>query len=72
MHSPKIQPGVTVENDFFGINIAPSADPQVDDFIIERLQELGLQHVRMNFTYDSLEGDAERLLERLKAKRIPN
>ena len=67
VHSPKIQPGVTVENDFFGINIAPAADPQVDDFIIERLQELGLQHVRMNFTYDSLDGHAERLLQKVIA-----
>lgn len=66
-HSPKIQPGVAVGNDFFGINIAPSADPEVDDFIIERLQELGLQHVRMNFTYDSLDGYAERLLQRVIA-----
>ena len=64
-HSPKIQAGVSVENDFFGINIAPGADPMVDDFIIERLQELGLQHVRMNFTYDSLDGYAERLLKRV-------
>ena len=64
-HSPKIQAGVAVENDFFGINIAPGADPKVDDFIIERLQELGLQHVRMNFTYDSLDGYAERLLKRV-------
>lgn len=58
---------MTVGNDFFGINIAPSADPHVDDFIIEKLQELGLQHVRMNFTYDSLNGDAERLLQRVIA-----
>jgi len=67
VHSPRLQPGVTVENDFFGINIAPSADPQVDDFIIEQLQTLGLQHVRMNFTYDSLGGYAERLLKRVIA-----
>lgn len=65
VHSSKIQAGGLVENDFFGINIAPAADPSVDDFIIERLQELGLQHVRMNFTYDSIGGDAERLLQRV-------
>ena len=64
-HSPKIQAGVSVENGFFGINIAPGADPKVDDYIIERLQELGLQHVRMNFAYDSLDGYAERLLKRV-------
>ena len=67
VHSAQIQPGVTVGNDFFGINIAPSADPKVDDFIVERLQELGLEHVRMNFTYESLEGDADRLLKQVIA-----
>ena len=67
-HSPKIQAGISVENDFFGINIAPSVDPKADDFIIERLQELGLQHVRMNFTYDSLGSYAERLLQRVIAE----
>lgn len=66
-HSSNIQAGATVGNDFFGINIAPSTDPLVDDFIVEKLQELGLQHVRMNFTYDSLNGDAERLLQRVIA-----
>lgn len=65
IYSPKIEAGAKIENDFFGINIAPSADPKVDDFIIERLQELGLQHVRMNFTYESFGGHAERLLERV-------
>ena len=68
VHSPKIQSGISVENNFFGINIAPSADPKADDFIVERLQELGLQHVRMNFTYDSLDGYAERLLKRVIAE----
>ena len=62
-----MQEGVTVENEFFGINIAPSADPQVDEFIVEQLQVLGLKHVRMNFTYDSLGGYAERLLKRVIA-----
>ena len=65
VHSSKIQAGVSVENDFFGVNIAPSTDPLVDDFIIERLQELGLQHVRMSFDRHSIGGDAERLLQRV-------
>ena len=68
VHSPKIQSDISVENNFFGINIAPSSDPKADDFIVERLQELGLQHVRMNFTYNSINGYAERLLERVIAE----
>ncbi len=65
--SPSLLPGLTVPIDFFGINIAPSRDPRVDNYIIVRLQELGLQHVRMDFSYTSLEGDAERLLRKVLA-----
>lgn len=63
--TPSLEPGLTISADFFGINIAPSRDPQVDDYIISRLKELGLRHVRMNFSYESLEGDAERLLKKI-------
>ena len=49
----------------FGINVAPSADPDVDDYIIARLHELNLDHVRMDFSYCSIGGDAQRLLQRL-------
>ncbi|MFW5450886.1 MAG: lipopolysaccharide kinase InaA family protein [Methylophagaceae bacterium] len=63
--SPSLQAGTTIQNNFFGINIAPSSDPQIDDYIVDRLKELHLQHVRMDFTYDSINGDAERLLKRI-------
>ena len=65
--SPSLTPGITVPADFFGINIAPSSDSQVDNYIIARLQELGLRHVRMDFSYASLGGDAERLLRKILA-----
>ncbi len=66
--SPSLQAGATPQNDFFGINVAPSSDPQVDDYIVDRLKELQLQQIRMDFSYDSIDGDAERLLKRLLAE----
>lgn len=57
--------GAQISDDFFGINIAPSSDPQIDDYIIDRLKQLQLKHVRMDFSYDSLNSDAERLLQRV-------
>ncbi len=54
--------------ELFGINIAPASDPDCDTYIIERLQELGIDHVRMNYTYASVDGDAQRLLQRVLAE----
>ena len=63
--SPSLQAGATIQNDFFGVNIAPSSDPRADDYIVVRLKELHIKNVRMDFTYNSLNGDAERLLKRI-------
>ncbi|MBT4522104.1 MAG: hypothetical protein HOC23_19065 [Halieaceae bacterium] len=57
--------GATISDDFFGVNLAPGEDPAVDDYILAQLSELGLLHVRMDFSYCSFEGPAERLLHRL-------
>ncbi len=54
-----------VPADYIGINIAPSDDPAVDDYLLERLGELGINQIRMDFSYDSVDGAAERLLERV-------
>jgi len=67
--SPSLSAGAHVSADFFGINIAPSPDPRFDDYTIERLKELQLKHIRMDFTYDSFGGDAERLLKRILAEK---
>lgn len=56
---------VKIDNSFFGINIAPSNDPRCDDYTLERLQELKIKNVRMDFSYQSFNSDAERLLQRL-------
>ena len=57
--------GGVIPRDFFGVNVAPGDDPQTDDYLLARLQELGLRQVRMDFSYDSPGGPAERLLRRL-------
>lgn len=54
-----------IAKDFLGVNLAPGDAPATDDYIIERLQQLGIAQVRMDFTYDSTGGPAQRLLERL-------
>ncbi|MGI9284889.1 MAG: lipopolysaccharide kinase InaA family protein [Pseudomonadales bacterium] len=59
-----------INNKLFGINIAPSADADSDSYIIERLQDLGIDQVRMNYTYSSIDGDAQRLLQRILAANI--
>jgi len=62
-HRPREHFAVT--EDFFGVNVAAAENPAVDDYIVTRLGELGLQRVRMDLTYESLGGPAERLLGRL-------
>lgn len=66
--SSEALPPIDVANDFFGINIATSDDLACDDYVITSLKELGINHVRMNFSYESFGGNAERLLERVLAE----
>jgi len=61
-------PPIEVSHDFFGINIASSDDLACDDYVMKSLKELGLKHVRMNFSYESFDGNGERLLERVLAE----
>lgn len=62
--------GLSISNDFFGINVAPGDDSTSDDYILDRLHDLGIHQVRMDFSYDSSEGPARRLLERLLSADI--
>ncbi len=57
-----------IGDDFIGVNIATSSDPACDEYIIQRLQELEITHVRLAFTYCSQNSDAQRLLETLLSK----
>ncbi len=56
-----------IGKDFIGVNVAPADDPEVDDYILAQLTELGLRQVRMDFTYNSINAPAQRLLDKLLA-----
>ncbi len=62
-HEPRRE--FSIPGDFFGVNLAPGDDPAMDDYCCERLRELGLRDLRMDFSYGSPDGPAERLLEKL-------
>jgi hypothetical protein len=56
---------LSIPEDFFGINIATSEDERCDDYVIARLRELDIRNVRLAFSYCSLNGPAQRMLDRL-------
>lgn len=51
--------------DFAGVGVATSGDPEVDDYVIARLEELGLRQARLDFSYGDIDHNAARLLEKL-------
>ncbi|MGY1487928.1 lipopolysaccharide kinase InaA family protein [Methylobacillus pratensis] len=57
-----------VPMDFAGVGVATSGNPEVDDYVIARLDELGLRQVRLDFGYGDIDHDAARLLETLLDK----
>lgn len=60
-HQPDQQGFIT--SDYFGVNVAPGDNAEVDRYLLERLQELGIRQVRMDFSYASMGSGAQRLLE---------
>lgn len=60
--------GHHVPEGFAGVGVAASDDPRVDAYLIDRLDEAGIRHVRLDFTYDDANGPAGRLLEALLAR----
>ncbi len=60
--------GHRIPEGFAGVGVAASADPRGDDYIMARLDEAGLRHVRLDFSYGDAEGPAGRLLEALLAR----
>ena len=59
-HQP--QAGFRVPDDYAGVCVASQQDPEADAKMIGYLNELGIRHVRMDFTYDSLGAHGERFL----------
>ncbi|MDD5705113.1 MAG: lipopolysaccharide kinase InaA family protein [Kiritimatiellae bacterium] len=51
--------------DFFGLCVASAEDPACDDYAVAQLRELGIRHVRFDYTYASAGSFAERFLNRL-------
>lgn len=66
----KSRASLPIPDDFFGINIASSLDERCDDYVLDRLQELGLSNVRLAFSYCSFDGPAARFLEKLLARQF--
>ena len=62
-HRPPV--GHVVPEAFAGVGIAAAEDPAVDDWLLARLNESSLRHVRLDFTYGDAARPAGRLLERL-------
>lgn len=54
-----------VPEDFIGICVATSADARMDDYVIAQLRALGINQVRLDFTYGDLESFNARFLSRL-------
>ncbi|MCP4682014.1 MAG: hypothetical protein GY864_06760 [Desulfobacterales bacterium] len=59
-----------IDDNFFGINVAPNADSQMDDYFIARLKELGLRSVRTDYTYDSNKENFKRWIDRLVSEKF--
>ncbi|MEM1112711.1 MAG: lipopolysaccharide kinase InaA family protein [Pseudomonadota bacterium] len=56
-----------IPSDFLGVNVAAATDPETDAFILSELNKLKIYQVRMDFSYDSPDGPAARLLDSLLA-----
>ncbi|MDY6853468.1 MAG: lipopolysaccharide kinase InaA family protein [Thermodesulfobacteriota bacterium] len=54
-----------IPEDYFGIRVAGSPDPKCGDYVVEALHQLGLQHVRLDFTYSSENSYTKPLLDKL-------
>lgn len=60
--------GHIIPDDFPGVGVATSDDPAVDAYVINRLQEAGIRHVRLDLTYGDSDMAAGRLLDALCAQ----
>lgn len=58
----------TVPENFFGVCVASNENPEVDHFIIGQLEILGVQNVRLDFSYTDVNNFNDRFLEALIAK----
>ena len=59
------KPHVVPEN-FIGVNIASNKNEDTDEYILDKIQDLGLKNLRIYFTYEDLNNHKARLLKKLK------
>jgi hypothetical protein len=57
-----------VPPDFLGLCVATQEDPACDEYVLAHVKELGIRHVRLDFTYGDEGSWMERLLLRLEAE----
>lgn len=58
----------TLSEDFFGVCVASNENIEVDHYIIGQLETLGINHVRIDFTYNDVDNFNARFLETLITK----
>ena len=63
--------GHRVPADFVGICVASSADPDTDGYVVDRLRELGVHHLRVDYSYDSPADHVDRFLNVLLNESFP-
>ena len=54
-----------IPEEYFGVRVAGSPDPKCCDYVVEALHQLGLQHVRLDYTYSSEASYTKPLLDTL-------
>lgn len=57
--------GHMIPADFIGICVASAPDAAMDDYVISQLRQLGINQVRLDFSYGDLESFNARFLQRL-------
>lgn len=62
--------GHQISNAFVGVGVAAADDSEVDDYILDRLREAGIRHVRIDFSPGDEKKAAARLLSRLIADEL--
>lgn len=60
----------TVPADFIGICVASAAGAAMDDYVVSQLRLLGINQVRVDFTYGDLESFNARFLQRLIDEKL--
>lgn len=56
-----------IPDNFIGLSVASNENPEIDHYIIGQLETLGINHVRLDFSYNDIDHFNARFLEKLIA-----